>query len=144
MAEKVCIVMPAFNEGRSVRSVIGRVRTNMPKADIVVINDGSTDNTREEAEAAGALVLSLPFNLGIGGAVQTGLKYAQRGDYDIAVEVDSDGQHDPTYISRLVDMVAAGEADMAIGSRFLESTAYQSSWLRLVGIKTFSYLIWLV
>src|SRR3989344_449889 len=141
---RVCVLMPAFNEARSIGAVIGRVRQHAPRADIVVVNDGSTDQTRAEAEAAGALVLSLPFNLGIGGAVQTGLKFAQRNEYDIAVEVDSDGQHDPVHISRLVDLVASAEADMAIGSRFVGDTAYTSSWLRLLGIKIFSYLIWLV
>jgi glycosyltransferase involved in cell wall biosynthesis len=136
--------MPAFNEARTVADVIGRVRRSVPDADIVVINDGSTDHTEAEAQQAGAVVLSLPFNLGIGGAVQTGLKYAHRQAYEVAVEVDADGQHDPIYISRLVQLVTAGDADMAIGSRFLEETAYESSWLRLAGIKIFSYLIWLV
>jgi glycosyltransferase involved in cell wall biosynthesis len=133
--------MPAFNEAGSIASVIRRAQRYAPAAQIVVVNDGSTDRTQQEAESAGALVLSLPFNLGIGGAVQTGLKYAHRYGYDIVVELDADGQHDPAYLEELVSEVSDGRADMVIGSRFVRATTYRSSWLRLAGIKIFSVLI---
>jgi glycosyltransferase involved in cell wall biosynthesis len=143
-ARRICIVMPAFNEAASIGSVIERIRQHVPSADVVVVNDGSTDQTRQQAAARGATVLTLPFNLGIGGAVQTGLKYVYRQRYDIAVEVDADGQHDPVYIPQLIEKIVERGADMAIGSRFIEATAYQSSWLRLAGIRIFSRLIKLV
>lgn len=140
---RVCVIMPAYNEAASVARVIDTVRAALPGADIVVINDGSRDQTEQEARRAGALVLTLPFNLGIGGAIQTGLKYAHRQEYDVAVEIDSDGQHDPAYAPDLLAALDAG-ADMAIGSRFAAATAYQPGWLRLAGIRIFSGLIKLV
>lgn len=139
--QKVCIIMPAYNEAATVGSVSRRVRECAPSADIVVVNDGSMDKTREEARAAGALVINLPFNLGIGGAVQTGLKFAHRHNYDAAIEIDADGQHDPAYIPRLLATLLDSQADIVIGSRFVASGAYRSSWLRLLGIRIFSHLI---
>lgn len=138
---KVCVIMPAFNEAATVGSVVKRVREHAPQADVVVVNDGSADATRAAARAAGASVITLPFNLGIGGAVQTGLKYAHRYNYDVMIELDADGQHDPAYISRLLDTWRESGADMVIGSRFITSTTYRSSWLRLIGIRIFSHLI---
>ena len=140
---RVCVIMPAFNESASVGRVIETVRDVLPEAHIVVIDDGSTDATARLAERAGAVVVSLPFNLGIGGAVQTGLKYADRGGFDAAVEIDADGQHDPAFAVRLVAALGR-EADMVIGSRFTAATKYRPGWLRLVGIRTFSFLIKLV
>ena len=142
--KRVCVIMPAFNEAASVGEVVKRVRQEVPLADIVVINDGSSDQTRQVADRYGAKVLTLPFNLGIGGAVQTGLKYTYRQGYDVVVEIDADGQHDPSYISQLVGEVTSGRADMVIGSRFVANTTYRSSWLRLLGIRIFSVLIKLV
>lgn len=136
--------MPAYNEADSVRGVVEKVKENAPGTEVVVINDGSSDKTQQQAELAGARVLSLPFNLGIGGAVQTGLKYAYRRGYDVAVEVDADGQHDPVYIPMLVDKLLSDNLDMVIGSRFVTNTTYHSSWLRLIGIRLFSLLIKLV
>ena len=142
--KRVCVIMPAYNEAGSVGKVIAQVRQEAPGVDIVVINDGSRDETQAVAEQAGGNVLTLPFNLGIGGAVQTGLKWAYQKGYDVAVEVDADGQHDPAYISRLVETVVKEKIDMAIGSRFVIDTTYRSSWLRLIGIRIFSQLIKLV
>ncbi len=144
LEKKVCVIMPAYNEAASVGEVIQKIRRYASEADIVVVNDGSTDGTRRAALQAGAKALELPINLGIGGAVQTGLKYAYRRGCEIAVEVDADGQHDPRHIPQLVDKVVSRKADMAIGSRFYGNRAYHSSWLRMLGIRIFSQLIRLV
>lgn len=140
----VCVVIPAYNEQSSIVSVIGTLQRVLPRATIVVINDGSSDATREVAIKAGARVLDLPFNLGIGSAVQTGLKFGWREGYDIVVEIDADGQHDPEFAPRLVDMLVEKKVDMVIGSRFIASTSYRSSVLRRFGIHVFSFLINLV
>ncbi len=138
--KRVCVIMPAYNEAASVGRVVHQVRQHAPLAHIVVINDGSSDGTEQEARRAGAQVITLPFNLGIGGAVQTGLKYARREGFDVAVEIDADGQHDPVYIPQLVDSVLQPETDMVIGSRFATQTMYRASWLRWLGIRILSQL----
>jgi len=136
---RICVFMPAYNEESSVVEVIERVSQFLPGARVVVINDGSFDKTVERAEQAGARVIDLPFNLGIGGAVQAGLKYAWRNGFEVAIEIDADGQHDPSYARKLVE--ALDEADMVIGSRFVADTDYRSSTLRRFGIHLFSWLI---
>ena len=141
---RVCVIIPAYNEEATVASVINRVRQYLPHAAIVVVNDGSHDRTAEVAAGAGAIILNLPFNLGIGGAVQTGLKYAHRGGYHAALEIDADGQHDPKHAPELLAALHTSGADMIIGSRFIADTAYRSSNLRRFGIHVFSYLIKLV
>ncbi|MEW5763158.1 MAG: glycosyltransferase family 2 protein [Bacillota bacterium] len=116
---RVLVIIPAYNEEKSVGDVVRAVRRQgIP--DVLVVNDGSSDGTAAAAAGAGAVVLNLPFNLGIGGAVQAGYLYALRHGYDVAVQVDGDGQHDPTSLERLLRPVLAGTADMALGSRFLE------------------------
>lgn len=144
MALSVCAVIPAYNEESSLAAVIRAVRQVLPAATIVVVNDGSIDATRDVAIREGVRVLDLPFNLGIGGAVQTGLKLGWREGYDVVVEIDADGQHDPTFAQKLVDALMAEKADLVIGSRFITSTAYRSSVLRRFGIHVFSFLIKLV
>lgn len=142
MIKKVLVIIPAFNEEASIEKTIGEVRASYPGADIVVVDDGSTDRTAQGALKSGVHLLPLPFNLGIGGAVQTGFKFAAAHGYDIAVQVDGDGQHDAAFISRLVQPVIDGHADMAIGSRFLPPhLGYQSSFVRRVGIQFFSLLL---
>ncbi len=139
---KILIIIPAFNEERSIRLVVQRIRSLHPEVSIVVVNDGSSDRTLEEARAEGARVVSLPYNLGIGGAVQTGFKVAQREGFDIAVQIDGDAQHDPAYLKALLAPVIAGELDMCIGSRFLSKTsAFRSTFLRRGGISLFSKLL---
>ncbi|MDR9856044.1 glycosyltransferase family 2 protein [Paenibacillus sp. VCA1] len=139
---KVLVIIPAFNEELSIRRVIGEIQSQMPAADILVINDGSTDQTAEVAGNAGAKVLSMPFNVGIGGGMQTGYIYARDHGYDVAVQMDADGQHNAADLPKLLDMVR--ENDLVIGSRFLERTAYRSSLMRKVGIRFFSMLVSLV
>ena len=141
--QRICVIIPALNEEKAIGPVINSVRQHLPNSHIVVMNDGSTDNTKAVASANGAKVLDLPFNLGIGGAVQTGLKYAYRNGYDVAVEIDADGQHGPQYAPQLVKALAEGDSQPAvvIGSRFVKSSDYRSSVLRRFGIHIFSALI---
>jgi glycosyltransferase involved in cell wall biosynthesis len=122
-ARSSCLaVVPAYNEEATVGRVIEQLAHDEPDLDVLVIDDGSTDRTAEEAEAAGAKVLRLPFNLGIGGAVQAGFAYALEHGYQYMVQVDGDGQHDPSEIGKLFDAMEAGCADMICGSRFAGTT----------------------
>jgi glycosyltransferase involved in cell wall biosynthesis len=137
---KTVVVIPAYNEELSVGRVIKDVQGLKAGYDVVVVDDGSNDRTAEEATRAGASVLRLPINLGIGGAMQTGFRYAVRRQYDCAVQVDGDGQHPAHEIPRLVSVIAAGGADVAIGSRFLERKGFQSTFSRRLGIRYFQFL----
>lgn len=140
--EKILAVVPAFNERGNISRTVKEIRQWAPTVDILVIDDGSCDATALEAGQAGGMVVSLPFNLGIGGAVQTGFQYARRHGYDIAVQVDGDGQHDASYLEKLVEPLIRGEADMVVGSRFLErSEGFRSSFGRRMGIRFFVHLI---
>lgn len=121
ISDRLLILIPAFNEQGAIRQVVSQTRDVMPAADILVVDDGSSDATAREAEAAGALVLRHPFNLCVGGAVQTGLKFAQRAGYDAVIRLDGDGQHDPADIPRLYAALQARQADVIIYSRFLEA-----------------------
>lgn len=140
--KKILVIIPAFNEAGNVGNTVDEVARNPIACDILVVDDGSTDATAHEARAHGAIVLSLPFNLGIGGAVQTGFKYALAHGYDVAVQLDGDGQHDAGYLDRLVAPIVSQQADMVIGSRFLEETGgFKSSFGRRIGINFFVNLI---
>jgi hypothetical protein len=135
-------LVPAFNEQQNVGRVIEEIRAFDPGLDIVVIDDGSVDRTAAVARDHGATVLCLPFNLGIGGAVQTGFRYAFEHEYELAVRVDGDGQHDPAQLDRVIAPVLAGEADIAVGSRFVEaSQGYRSSRSRRVGIRLLALVV---
>ena len=137
-ARRVLVVVPAYNEADSLPTLIEELRTHAPQCDFVVVDDGSRDDTRKVAERLGALVVALPFNLGIGGAVQCGLRYAWRQGYDVCVQCDGDGQHDPAEVGPLVAALVAEEADLAIGSRFLTAGGFRSSALRRLGISVLS------
>jgi glycosyltransferase involved in cell wall biosynthesis len=139
--KKVLVIIPAYNEEGSVGKVVEEVKKFLPGVDILVVNDGSKDLTSEEAKASGAVVLDLPFNLGIGGAMQTGYKYAFIKGYDIAIQVDGDGQHDPKEISKLLNTLERNNADIVIGSRFLGVSDFKSSMMRRFGIFIFSKVI---
>ncbi len=134
-------IVPAYNEENTIYKVINSIKNDSPETDIVVINDGSKDGTSARAAEAGAVIIDLPFNLGIGGAMQTGYLYAKRNNYDIAVQVDGDGQHDPLYIKRLVEPIKKDVADMVIGSRYVTKTSYKSSLFRRAGMVLFSALV---
>lgn len=142
MITRILAIIPAYNEagsiGRTVREILAVQAGLVP----LVIDDGSGDDTRGEALRAGASVISLPFNLGIGGAVQTGYRYALEHGFDIAVQIDGDGQHDPAYLDVLLRPVIGGDADMSIGSRFLGGKeGFRSSFTRRIGIGFFRGLI---
>jgi glycosyltransferase involved in cell wall biosynthesis len=133
-------IVPAYNEEATIAAVIENLRVNVPDYDVVVVDDGSTDATTKMAELAGAQVLRLPFNLGIGGAVQAGFRYALEGDYEYCVQVDGDGQHDCSYIARLREAMDQDPGlDMVIGSRFLTSDyQYPAPISRRTGIHIFA------
>ena len=130
---RTLLIIPAFNEAGSIQNVITSVRPYID-GDIVVIDDGSEDDTSALAKAAGAAVLRHPCNLGIGAAVQTGFLYGLSRGYDYVVRQDGDGQHDPAQIPRLLAVLQEGEADIVVGSRFLAREGYQSTWVRRAGI----------
>jgi glycosyltransferase involved in cell wall biosynthesis len=135
-------VIPAYNESATVARVVERVRERAPFFDVVVVNDGSTDDTAALARAAGADVLELPFNLGIGGAVQAGFVYAKENGYRYMTQVDGDGQHEPEEISTLLDAMAADQSlDVVCGSRFLVPGEYLAPVSRRSGIHVFAFLL---
>lgn len=137
---KVLIIIPAYNEEKSIQKVIRSIHEVNEGVDVVVVNDSSSDKTSSIAKKEDAVVLDLPFNLGIGGAVQTGYIYALKNNYDIAIQIDGDGQHDPKYIANLANKMQVGY-DMVIGSRFIENTNYGQTGMRMLGGKILSLLI---
>lgn len=139
--KKVLVIIPAFNEEATLGNVISAVHKGMPEADILVVNDGSSDSTRTVAENCGVRVLNHPFNLGIGATVQTGYKYAARHGYHVAVQVDGDGQHPADQIKDIVEPVLQDKADLVVGSRFLGTGEYKPSAARGAGIYFFSKLV---
>lgn len=138
---KKLVIIPAFNEEGNLENTIKDIKENAPDFDYVIINDCSTDDTLEICKRHGFHYLNLPINLGIGGAVQTGYRYAYYKGYDVAVQFDGDGQHDASYLEMMVKELEDEQADMVIGSRFIEKEGFQSSALRRVGIKYFTVLI---
>jgi glycosyltransferase involved in cell wall biosynthesis len=138
---KIIVLIPAYNEGSRTAEVVRDIHRIVPDYDILVVNDGSRDNTAPAAAAAGATVLSHPFNMGYGVAIQTGYKYAYAKGYDFLVQIDGDGQHDPAYIQKLLEPVIAGKTDLAIGSRFLEVESYEPSLARRIGMAFFRKLV---
>jgi glycosyltransferase involved in cell wall biosynthesis len=132
-------IVPAWNEARDLPRVLGELRETAPGWEVCVVDDGSTDSTADVARNAGAVVLRLPVNLGIGGAVQTGYLWARDHGYDIAAQVDGDGQHDPAYLAAAARLVIDGEADVVVGSRYLGAGGFQSTALRRSGAR---YLSW--
>ncbi|MBN1285633.1 MAG: glycosyltransferase family 2 protein [Anaerolineae bacterium] len=131
---KTLVIIPAFNEEASLAHVVGRIREHAPWADIAVVNDGSEDRTGSIADDLGVIVLHMPFNVGIGATMQTGFMYAARHGYEAAVQNDGDGQHDPCEIPALVQRLLAGDADIVVGSRYLEPRGYVTPPLRRLGI----------
>lgn len=138
---KILVIIPAYNEEESIKDVINNIYEKYEDIDVVVINDGSKDNTSIKAKETKATVIDLPCNLGIGGAVQTGYLYASRNNYDIAIQIDADGQHDSSYIKHMVEIIKNGQANMVIGSRFIEDTGYKQTFARMLGIRINSGII---
>ena len=131
------VILPAYNEERTLRDVIGAIRENLPQADILVVNDGSTDQTGPIAYREGATVINHPFNLGYGAALQTGFRFAKKRDYEYVITMDGDGQHIPSTAASLVAAMQAHDADVVIGSRFT-GTGYKMGILRRTGVMLFS------
>ena len=142
-SKKTLIIVPAYNEEDSIAGVVENIRRHVGKADILVVNDGSRDRTGRKARESGAQVISLPYNMGIGSAVQSGFLFAREKGYHYAVQVDGDGQHPASAILRLLQALEKG-VDMAIGSRFVQPTGYRPTLTRSLGIKIFSYLVSLI
>lgn len=134
------VIIPAFNERDSIVNTILDIKENAPDFDYIVINDCSTDDTLQICRKNGINVLDLPINLGIGGAVQTGYLYALKNNYDIAVQFDGDGQHDAKFLDHMVKVLTEQQADMVIGSRFIDNEGFQSSGIRRLGIRFFAFL----
>ena len=139
--KKRLVIIPAYNESGSIVETVRDIQKNAPSFDHIVINDCSTDDTGKLLSENGINHINLPINLGIGGAVQTGYLYAKRYGYDVAVQVDGDGQHDAKYLEIMADKLEKEELDMLIGSRFIEKEGFQSSAMRRFGIKYFTTLI---
>lgn len=138
---KILIIIPAYNEAENIQNIINSINELGSYVDYLVVNDCSKDSTEELLQKTGANYMSNPVNLGIGGTVQGGYVYALRNGYDIAVQVDGDGQHDIQYLKKMVEPIEKGEADIVIGSRFIERQGFQSSAGRRFGINFLSGLI---
>jgi len=144
--KKILIIVPAYNEADNIRGVILKLQEENETWDVLVINDASTDNTSAIARETGfAEVIDLPFNLGIGGCVQTGFRYARKKNYDIALQFDGDGQHSAEEIYKLLDIVKSKQADVAIGSRFAQKhDGFKSSAYRRAGIRLFEWFSYML
>jgi glycosyltransferase involved in cell wall biosynthesis len=140
-APRCLAIVPAFNEAGSIAEVVTELRDVAPELEVLVVDDGSVDATAQVADAAGARVLRLPVNLGIGGAVQAGYLYAFERGFDVAVQVDGDGQHDAQELTRLLAPIRAGRADLTIGTRFAGDRSYRSPFARRLGIRLFAALV---
>ena len=141
-SKKVLIIIPAYNEEENIEKVVDNLIRNFPQYDYIIVNDGSTDGTKMVCQRKRYEVLNLSINMGIGGAVQTGYCYARDNDYDIAVQIDGDGQHDISQIDKVIEPLLCGTHDIVIGSRFIEKEGFQPSPMRRFGIRFLSALIW--
>lgn len=140
LSKRTLIIIPAYNEEGSIAAVVENIRKHGADADVLVVNDGSQDRTARTARESGAQVITLPYNMGIGSAVQSGMLFAKEKGYHFAVQVDGDGQHPANEIPSLLAALKDG-VDVAIGSRFVQSTAYRPPFFRAFGIKLFSFLV---
>lgn len=139
MSDRILVIIPAYNEQSTVADVVVAVHAQNDRFDAFVVDDGSTDETAARARAAGARVAQLPFNLGIGGAVQTGFRFAMENGYQYALQIDGDGQHDPAETDKLIERIEAEpKVGMVYGTRFASASGFRSSWLRRIGIQLFA------
>jgi glycosyltransferase involved in cell wall biosynthesis len=138
---KTLVIVPAYNEENCIGAVISDLRDNFPGGDILVVNDGSRDRTSEIAKERGARVIDLPYNVGIGGAIQTGFVYAMRENYEVAIQFDGDGQHQADEIPKILEPYKQGDADIVVGSRFLSEGGFTSSMQRKMGAKILSCVV---
>jgi glycosyltransferase involved in cell wall biosynthesis len=135
---RILAIVPAYNEEKNIEAVIGEIASDVSDCDVIVINDKSKDGTSLRARNGKAVVIDLPHNLGIGGAVQTGFLYAVRNDYSYVVQVDGDGQHVASEIGKLLEKMKSADCNVVIGSRFLDVRSFRTSFLRRAGIRLFS------
>lgn len=142
--KKCLIIIPAYNEAENIEKVVDNLINSFPQYDYIIINDGSKDETERICMNNGYKILNLPINMGIGGAVQTGYRYARDNHYDIAVQIDGDGQHDVSFLAEMIKLIEENKADVVIGSRFVEKEGFQSSQMRRVGINFLSILAWIL
>ncbi len=138
---KTLIIIPAYNEEENIAYVINDISRNYKEADILVVNDGSTDATAKVAEELGVNVITLPFNLGIGSAMQTGYMYAEKKGYDVVIQFDGDGQHRADQIRILIKPIVENTCDVVVGSRFIGENTYNLSFPRLIGIRIFAKVV---
>lgn len=138
---KILIIIPAFNEEKNILFCVNNLKREAPNVDYIIVNDCSKDSTRKICQDNGLNYLDLPINLGIGGAVQAGYLYAYQNGYDITIQMDGDGQHDPAYINDVIKPIVDGQADMVIGSRFITKEGFQSSFMRRFGSKCISAIL---
>lgn len=139
--KKKLVIIPAYNEAESIVQTVTSIQQAAPQFDYVIVNDCSTDQTLALCRQHGFNVIDLPINLGIGGAVQTGYLYAWRQHYDLAVQIDGDGQHNPAFLDKMAMEFERDDINMVIGSRFIEHEGFQSSFMRRLGIRYFTWLI---
>jgi len=139
--QRVLVVIPAHNEEQSLPGTLAELKARAPDVDILVVDDGSHDRTRVVARDAAVPAVRHPINLGVGAALQTGFRYAVDHDYDIAVQLDADGQHDPAWLEALLAPVIAGACDVSIGSRYVERTGYRAPVMRRLGMFLFSGVV---
>lgn len=144
MDTKILVLIPCYNEEENIVSTVERLKSTCPQVDFLVINDCSTDHSADILHAHHYPFLDLPVNLGIGGGVQCGYQYAVHNGYDVTIQMDGDGQHDPAYLMEVVQPVLDGTYDMCIGSRFIKKEGFQTSFMRRVGIRFLSWLIHLL
>jgi hypothetical protein len=140
-APRVLVVVPAHNEEESLPATLAEVRDKAPAVDVLVVDDGSRDRTGEVARGLGVAVVRHPVNLGVGGALQTGFRFACLNGYDIGVQLDADGQHDAAYLAALLEPVIAGRCNVSIGSRYVESSGYRAPLTRRLGMLFFSAVV---
>jgi glycosyltransferase involved in cell wall biosynthesis len=137
--QRVLIIVPAWNEAGSISDVVKEIKGELPGTDVLVVDDGSADDTARLAREAGAIVTQLPYNLGVGGAMRLGYRYAKMGGYDVAVQIDADGQHDPRYVPKLVDGLQ--DASLVIGARFAGEGDYQAGGPRRWAMVMLSFVL---
>lgn len=138
---RVLVIIPAHNEEASLPATLAEVARAAPGVDLLVVDDGSFDGTGRVARAAGVPVVRHPVNLGVGGALQTGFRFAIERGYDVGVQLDADGQHDPSYLSAILEPVRSGACDVCIGSRYVERTGYRAPLNRRLGMLVFSWVV---
>lgn len=141
---KTLVIIPCYNEEENLERVITRLQSAAPEVDYLVVNDCSTDGSALLCQEKGYSYISLPVNLGIGGCVQSGYLYARNHGYDVTVQMDGDGQHNPRFLDTVVGPVADGRLDMCIGSRFIKKQGFQTSFMRRLGINIISAMIWML